>query len=149
LDRLTGPPLQLYAVAWHPSRTFVAVATSDGLVDVWGPRVNWTAFAPDFQALPHNVEYVEREDEFDVDETGHYLVDTLPSSHSNKAADADKGDVDDDAEEAVDVTTVEKVPVFASDSESEADVFHYDVRLVNLLAERKGKCRDKSLDLAD
>jgi hypothetical protein len=148
LDRLTGPPLQLYAVAWHPSRTFVAVATSDGLVDVWGPRVNWTAFAPDFQALPHNVEYVEREDEFDVDEAGRYLVDTLPSSHSNKTADADKDD-DDDAEEAVDVTTVDKVPVFASDSESEADVFHYDVRLVNLLAERKGKYRDKSLDLAD
>jgi hypothetical protein len=147
LDRLTGPPLQLYAVAWHPSRTFVAVATSDGLVDVWGPRVNWTAFAPDFQALPHNVEYVEREDEFDVDETGRYLVDTLPSSNSNKTIDAEN-DVDD-AEGAVDVTTVEKVPVFASDSESEADVFHYDVRLVNLLAERKGKYRDKSLDLAD
>jgi hypothetical protein len=56
---------------------------------------------------------------------------------------------DDVAADGVDVTTVEKVPVFGSDSESEADVFHYDVRLVNLLAERKGKYRDKNLDMAD
>jgi hypothetical protein len=41
-----------------------------------GPaRINWMAFAPDFQALPMNVEYVEREHEFDVDEHGKYLAD--------------------------------------------------------------------------
>jgi WD40 repeat protein len=66
LDKLTGPPVQLYSVAWHPTRSFLAVAASDGMVDVWGPPINWTAFAPDFQALPANVEYVEREDEFDI-----------------------------------------------------------------------------------
>ncbi|OEU13663.1 hypothetical protein FRACYDRAFT_154867, partial [Fragilariopsis cylindrus CCMP1102] len=65
MDKLTGSNVQLYSVAWHPTRSFLAVAAADGLVDVWGPRINWTAFAPDFQALPNNVEYLECEDEFD------------------------------------------------------------------------------------
>lgn len=128
LDKLTGPPVQLYSLAWHPARSFLAVATSDGLIDVWGPRINWTAFAPDFQALPMNVEYIEQEDEFDVDADGRYL------------ATFGEGADDGDHENAtVDVTNIEKVPVFESDSESEEDVFHYELRLVNLLAERRGK----------
>jgi WD40 repeat protein len=133
LDKLTGPPVQLYAVAWHPSRSFVAVATSDGLVDIWGPRLGWTAFAPDFQSLPHNVEYVEDEDELD---------DTAVASAADLAAAKAAGvvasgsDIEEEEGSVVDVTTVEKVPVFASDSEPEEDAFHYEVRLVNLLAER-------------
>ena len=59
MDKLTGPAVQLYSVAWHPTRSSLAVATSDGLVDVWGPKLNWTAFAPDFQALHKNIVYEE------------------------------------------------------------------------------------------
>ena len=118
----------MYSLAWHPARSFLAVATSDGLIDVWGPRINWTAFAPDFQALPMNVEYIEQEDEFDVDADGRYLA-TFGEG-------ADEGDHEN---ATVDVTNIEKVPVFESDSESEEDVFHYELRLVNLLAERRGK----------
>ena len=42
MDKLTGSNAELYSVAWHPTRSFIAVAADDGLVDVWGPRINWT-----------------------------------------------------------------------------------------------------------
>jgi hypothetical protein len=132
LDKLTGPPVQLYSVVWHPCRSFVAVATSDGLVDVWGPRVNWTAFAPDFQSLPHNVEYVEDEDELDANAEATAPV-TRPTATGVGGTENERENEEDSV---VDVTTVEKVPVFASDSEPEEDAFYFEVRLVNLLAER-------------
>jgi WD40 repeat protein len=114
MDRLTGPQVSLYSVAWHPTRSFLAVATSDGVVDIWGPRMDWTSFAPDFQALPMNVEYIEEEDEFDI---------------------VDNKDEESQAEEdvEVDVVTVEPVPVFASDSESESEVFSFETKISNIM----------------
>ena len=121
--------MQLYSVAWHPTRSFLAVATTDGLVDVWGPRINWTAFAPDFQALPMNVEYVECEDEFDRDKQGrHQAVD--------KESNSIGGESNSSEDSLVDVTTIEPVPVFASDSEGEEDVFYFETRIKDLMARR-------------
>jgi len=96
MDRLTGAQVSLYSVTWHPTRSFLAVATSDGLVDIWGPRMDWTAFAPDFQALPMNVEYVEHEEEFDiVDSTTNkqeeVVVDEEDKGHDNIAMSDDDG----------------------------------------------------------
>ena len=125
MDKLTGSPVQLYSIAWHPTRSFIAVATSDGLIDVWGPRINWTAFAPDFQALPMNVEYVEEEDEFDLDEHGKFVSEGQEAEGKQ-----------DNENEIVDVLTVEKVPVFASDSEEEEDVFNFETKLC--VARKKG-----------
>lgn len=128
MDKLTGAAVQLYNIAWHPTRSFLAVATSDGLIDVWGPRINWTAFAPDFQALPMNVEYVEREDEFDLDTDGHNIV-----TKEDKDAEAE------DENAVVDVVTIELVPVFASDSEDEEDVFHFETKFTNIFGGRVGR----------
>jgi COMPASS component SWD1 len=102
-------------VAWHPTRSFLAVTASDGLVDRWGPRINWTAFAPDFQALPQNVEYVEQEDEFDI-------VDNGVEKEGKK-----DGDKEDEERDDVDILTLHKIPVFQSDSEDESEVFHFEV----------------------
>jgi WD40 repeat protein len=121
MDRLTGAQVQLYSVAWHPTRSFLAVATSDGLVDIWGPRMDWTAFAPDFQALPMNVEYVEREDEFDLVE--------------EQEGDAEEKELED----FVDVVTVDPVPVFASDSESESEVFAFDTKIHQVMLINRGR----------
>lgn len=125
MDKLTGAPVQLYSVDWHPTRSFLAVATSDGLIDVWGPRINWTAFAPDFQSLPMNVEYVEREDEFDLDKEGNIMM-------TKEDADAEM----EDENAVVDVVTIESVPVFDSDSEDEEDVFHFETKFTNILGGR-------------
>jgi hypothetical protein len=129
MDKLTGASTILYSVAWHPTRSFLAVACADGIVDIWGPRINWTAFAPDFQTLPMNVEYIEREDEFDVDEHGRHLAEGYYVN--NESFDANGSTTT-----PINATKIEPVPVFASDSEDEEDVFEFETRAKNLLVGR-------------
>jgi hypothetical protein len=47
----------------------LAAVGSSGLIFVWHKNYqeNWSAFATDFVELEDNEEYIEREDEFDVD----------------------------------------------------------------------------------
>lgn len=115
LDKLSGAPLDLNCVACHPTRSFLAVAASDGLVDIWGPRVNWTAFAPNFEALTANIEYIECEDEFDIADDG---------DHRGKIQ-AKPLDEDDE----VDVLAVHQIADFASDSEDEGEVFSFETKV--------------------
>jgi len=114
-DKLDGAPSSISSVAWHPARSFIAAAAFDGLVDIWGPRVNWTAFAPSFEALAENSEYLECEDEFDI-----------PSNENRKTHD---DNVNTGENALVDVLTVEKIAAFASDSEDEEEVFSFDTKV--------------------
>ena len=128
IDQLNGPQVELHDVSFHPSRPFIAVATSDGIVDTWGPRMDWTNFAPSFQALPMNIEYVEKEDEFDV------VIDGDDAEEERKKKEI-KAKLMEEGK-VVDVTTVDPVPVFDSDSEEEEDVFRFDTRIVCTLKPR-------------
>ena len=78
--------------------------------------MDWTAFAPDFQALQKNVEYIEREDEFDV------VVDCDQDAETKRLFDLDSLE----AQTIVDVVNIEKVPAFDSDSEDEDDLFYFE-----------------------
>ena len=153
LDKLTGgAQVSLYSVAWHPTRSFLAVATSDGLVDVWGPRMDWTAFAPDFQALPNNVEYVEQEDEFDVVVVvnNHNERDVDNNNNNSNGLDLSQTTTSlEGGEEMVNVVRVDPVPVFASDSESESDVFIFETKVHNIMTGR-GRIRgEKAMEDKD
>jgi hypothetical protein len=64
-----------------------------------------------------NVEYVEQEDEFDV-----------AVEDNEKTSDGENELV-----KKVDVNSVEPVPVFASDSESESEVFKFETKMNNLM----------------
>jgi WD domain, G-beta repeat len=142
MDKLTGASTKLLCVAWHPTRPFLAVACADGLVDVWGPRINWTAFAPDFQALPMNVEYIEREDEFDVDVDGRHLAEGLCLQNET-------GDMIQSESSLLNLTRVEQVPVFASDSEEEEEVFQFETRVKNVLTSRVIEAKSNKKGLLD
>jgi COMPASS component SWD1 len=78
--------------------------------------MDWTAFAPDFQALQKNVEYIEREDEFDV------VVDCDQDAETKRLFDLDSLE----AQTIVDVVNIGKVPAFDSDSEDEDDLFYFE-----------------------
>lgn len=54
------------------SNDFITVSAY-GFIYIWSKKMteNWASFAPNFTAIEENVEYVERENEFDIDmETG-------------------------------------------------------------------------------
>ncbi|KAJ9645527.1 uncharacterized protein PV06_07789, partial [Exophiala oligosperma] len=81
-------------IEWHPSRPLLACTSIEtGSIQIWGiePQQKWSALAPDFTEVTENVEYVEREDEFD----------TYPKEEHQKRR-LDRED------EIVDVLTVER-----------------------------------------
>ncbi|KAF2017626.1 WD40 repeat-like protein [Aaosphaeria arxii CBS 175.79] len=66
---LEGTKEELSAVEWHPFRPFVAaVGVDSGRIWLWSilqPQ-RWSALAPDFVEVEENHEYIEHEDEFDI-----------------------------------------------------------------------------------
>lgn len=67
LKKLEGPKEGLSDVKWHPKRPLIASLSSLGRVFLWSVNYvqNFSAFAPSFTETDDNVEYIEREDEFD------------------------------------------------------------------------------------
>lgn len=70
---LEGPKDWLTCVDWHPTRPMLASVSNTGAVYVWFTPTDeiWSAYAPGFEELEENLEYEEREDEFDfVEDVG-------------------------------------------------------------------------------
>ncbi|KAK4519026.1 Rho guanine nucleotide exchange factor [Mucor velutinosus] len=108
---LEGPKEPLDDLAWHPVRPIIASVSSFGNIYIWTAKheENWSAFAPDFIELEENVEYEEKEDEFDV----------VPDDEKTK-----QKQVDEDI--ALDVTTCDSIQAFIdSDDEEDGDEVFY------------------------
>lgn len=98
----------LLDVVWHPVRPIIA-SISSGLISIWAQNQveNWSAFAPDFKELDENVEYEERESEFDL-------------ADEDKSVDL-SAEAKQDEEIEVDVTKVEPIAAFCSSDEEQLD----------------------------
>ncbi|KAJ1971385.1 chromatin binding protein [Dimargaris xerosporica] len=118
---LTGPKEQLLDLTWHPFRPIAVSVSVFGNIYIWGGKHredwrNWNAFAPDFKELEENVEYVEREDEFDI------TVDDQPAGPETTATNTcgKPGTTPDDRDdEEVDIMVVEKFNPFNEPEDSE------------------------------
>ncbi|EDV19471.1 uncharacterized protein TRIADDRAFT_33540, partial [Trichoplax adhaerens] len=88
-------------IAWHPLRAIISSIAS-GVISIWSHSLveSWSAFAPDFKELDENVEYSEKEDEFDIED-------------EDKSTKAPSNDGDGEETE-VDITTVDDVPFLDS-----------------------------------
>ncbi|KAL7750359.1 chromatin binding protein [Sorochytrium milnesiophthora] len=131
---LEGPKEGLEAYCWHPYRAVIVNVTAYYTINVWSnmPTEKWSAFAPDFRELEENVEYDEREDEFDItdEDTGDAIssgqkyrrngITTAAPLMSNGGG-GDGGDHEAE-DEAIDIFTVSEInPYGDSDSELEED----------------------------
>lgn len=100
----------LLDVVWHPSRPICA-SISSGVVFVWAQSQveNWSAFAPSFKELDENVEYEERESEFDLEDEDR--------SPARIAAECKEKEEEND----VDVTSINPAADYLSSDESEGE----------------------------
>jgi len=55
---------------WHPLKSSIASTTNQGNILIWHCPTpeRWGAFAGGFEEVDENVEYEEREDEFDIED---------------------------------------------------------------------------------
>lgn len=69
LEGAKGSSEEHGTVEWHPHKPLiVACGLETGRIHTWtitSPQ-RWSALAPDFEEVEENVEYIEREDEFDI-----------------------------------------------------------------------------------
>ncbi|KAK0630037.1 WD40-repeat-containing domain protein [Bombardia bombarda] len=66
---LEGPKEEQGVIEWHPHKALLAACGLEtGRINIWSvtsPQ-KWSALAPDFSEVEENVEYIEKEDEFDI-----------------------------------------------------------------------------------
>jgi hypothetical protein len=110
-------------VCWHPVRPIIA-SISSGVVSIWSHSQveNWSAFAPDFRELEENVEYHERESEFDIKDEDRSLdgLDYNGSPNKRQRADTNgnlKKEDDDDIE--IDVVTDQRIEALVSSDDDD------------------------------
>eukprot|EP01135_Chromosphaera_perkinsii_P006327 Nk52_evm56s485 gene=Nk52_evmTU56s485 len=102
---LEGPKEGLLDIVWHPVRPIIASISAHGIIFLWTTNFNenWSAFAPDFKELEENVEYIEREDEFDANDD---------IADEEKRIEKERIDA-----ELIDITTVERIAAFEDGEE--------------------------------
>lgn len=69
VQTLEGPKEETGIAVWHPRKPqLITVGALSGHIFIWGPDFpqKWAALVPNIEAIETNIEYIEREDEFDL-----------------------------------------------------------------------------------
>ena len=69
IQTLEGPKEEISVALWHPTKPqLITVGALSGKILVWGPDFpqKWSALVPNIESIETNIEYIEREDEFDL-----------------------------------------------------------------------------------
>lgn len=69
VQTLEGPKEEVASALWHPKKPqLITVGAYSGHIFIWGPDFpqKWAALVPNIEAIETNIEYIEREDEFDL-----------------------------------------------------------------------------------
>ncbi|XP_022968172.1 protein RBL-like isoform X1 [Cucurbita maxima] len=131
---LEGPKEALIDLSWHPVHPIVVSVSLTGLIYIWAKDYteNWSAFAPDFKELEENEEYVEREDEFDLN----------PETEKVKELDVNE-------DEEVDIVNVEKDSAFSDSDASQDELCFLPAIPCPDIVEQHDKCVEISSKMID
>ncbi|XP_065643236.1 retinoblastoma-binding protein 5 homolog isoform X2 [Hydra vulgaris] len=102
----------LVNVVWHPIRPIIC-SVANGLVSIWSQThvENWSAFAPDFKELDENIEYEERESEFDLTDEDKEELNNLNNEQHEEVE--------------IDVISIDKPVYYSSDDDDDEDSLLY------------------------
>ncbi|KAK1402878.1 retinoblastoma-binding protein 5-like [Heracleum sosnowskyi] len=122
---LEGPKEAIIDFAWHPVRPIIVSVSATGSIYIWAKDYteNWSAFFPDFVEIEENEEYVEHEDEFDLN----------PDCERVKQSDVNE-------DEEVDIMTADKDTSFSDSDMSQEELLYLPVDTCPDVPEKQDQC---------
>ncbi|KAG7096577.1 hypothetical protein E1B28_003997 [Marasmius oreades] len=125
---LDGGRDSLLHLHWHPSKSSIVSTALHGNIFIWhSPNPErWGAFAGGFEEVDENVEYEEKEDEFDVEDEEEILKRKMKAEEE----DVDVDSLEDDAHQNVQLISQNDEDDHWADQEPDEDATSWKMKIV-------------------